>query len=465
MPVRVGWNAFHGGPRHEERLQHAFVHQRHPLSGDALIVEPVVAVERDGACHPLRRVVDDRDEERQDGLSDLSLEGVPVLVVVLPLALQAMAHGLVEQHPGRLRLEQRGPGVGVKHRRFLQREQLTHHGVDARGQLRPSGQLTLERPIKVAAILQQHAVRRPRPSLHVQGVDDALDDQTRPFRAGELALLVIHRNAHLRVEQLRVRAQPLRLLAQLAPPHRAVERERQRRIDRHARLLAREAGGRARIVRPVHLLALLLQERGERFLVGLVGEEPESVAERGGVVVERRFPTGGVARVRAVELERLLGPGVVELVAPDAHVHLKALVAPPAVEEHRPVFRPDLLRLDAAHGVAEEIRSIVAAQLEALVRAQELFGHRGQLQLAGVLGIRVESDRGRQQQGEHAPVVTLSGRALGEKGRGGRPESACPRPALVEGPYAVWTLSRPKVTFLVALRVSITSLASRTSCW
>ena len=105
MPVRVRRNAFHGGPGHEERLQHAFVHQRHPLRCDALIVEPVVAVQRDRARHLLRRVVDDGEEERQDGLSDLPLEGVSVLVVVLPFALQAMSHGLVEQDARGLRLE------------------------------------------------------------------------------------------------------------------------------------------------------------------------------------------------------------------------------------------------------------------------------------------------------------------------------------------------------------------------
>ncbi len=47
----------------------------------------------------------------------------------------------------------------------------------------------------------------------------------------------------------------------------------------------------------------------------------------------------------------------------------------------------------------------------------------------------------------------------------GRPESARPRRPSPEGPYAVCTLSRPKVTPRVALRVSITSFASRTSCW
>ena len=41
-----------------------------------------------------------------------------------------------------------------------------------------------------------------------------------------------------------------------------------------------------------------------------------------------------------------------------------------------------------------------------------------------------------------------------------RPTS--PRGALV---YAVLILSRPKVTFFVALRVSTTSFASRTSSW
>ena len=60
---------------------------------------------------------------------------MPVLVVVLALALEAMSDGLVEEDARGLRFEQGGTGVRIQHRRLPQREQLGHHHVDAPGEL------------------------------------------------------------------------------------------------------------------------------------------------------------------------------------------------------------------------------------------------------------------------------------------------------------------------------------------
>ena len=243
----------------------------------------------------------------------------------------------------------------------------------------------------------------------MQRVDYPFRHQPRAFGAGELALLVIHRHAHVRVEQLGVRSEPLGLLAQLPVPAGAIERERRRWIDRHLRLFPGEAGRRLWIVRPVHLLALLLQERRERLLVRLVRQEPERVAQRGGIVVERSFSPCRVSGLRPFELEHLGRAGVVELVAPDAHVDLQPPVAPPAVDEDRSVLGADLLRLDAADCVAEEVGSIVSAKLQALVRPLELLRHRGELTLPWVFRIRIEGNGSNQQQVQHAAFVTRSG--------------------------------------------------------
>src|SRR2546430_1842462 len=67
------------------------------------------------------------------------------------------------------------------------------------------------------------------------------------------------------------------------------------------RLLAREAGRPVRVVGAVDLLALLLEIGRERLLVEIVGEQPQRVAQRGLVVVERRLATRAVARILAVE--------------------------------------------------------------------------------------------------------------------------------------------------------------------
>jgi len=88
-----------------------------------------------------------------------------------------------------------------------------------------------------------------------------------------------------------VRAQPLRLLAQLAlPPSRSNENSRGGSID--TRGSSREKlGGVPGSSGRYTCLPFFFRNAESDFLLGLVGEEPESVAERGGVVVERRFPT------------------------------------------------------------------------------------------------------------------------------------------------------------------------------
>ena len=404
-------HALDGRARHQEGLQDPLLDQRRPLPGHPLVVESIVAVQRHGAGGALRGIIEDGEEERQDRFSDLSLECVPVLVVVLPLALEPMSDCLMEEDAGGLRLEQSGTGIRIQHRRLPQREQLAHHRVDALRQLFAARKLALFRAVEVAAVLEQHSVRSARPGLHVQGVDHALRHQPRPLAAGELPLLVVHRGAHLRVEQLGVRAEPLGLRPQLASPAGPVEGERDRRIDGHLELLAREARGRLGIVGTVDLLALLLQEGGQRLLVRLVGQEPERVAQRGRIVVERRLAPGGVAGIGALELEHLRRPGVVNLVAADAHVDLQPLVATMPVDEHRPVLGADLLGVDAADGVADEVGRLVPAKLEALVRPLQLIGHGGQLALAGVFRIRREGDRGCEQQGQHGLFLEhISGR-------------------------------------------------------
>ena len=62
------------------------------------------------------------EEKRQDRLVHLPLEGMAVLVVVLALALEAVAHGLVKEDAGCFEREQGGAGIRVEHWRLAQRE-------------------------------------------------------------------------------------------------------------------------------------------------------------------------------------------------------------------------------------------------------------------------------------------------------------------------------------------------------
>src|SRR5207248_4039775 len=98
----------------------------------------------------------DAEEGRQDGLANLSLEGAPVLVVVLALALEAVPDGLVEEDARGLRREDRGPGVGIERRRLPQSEQLLHHGVDLAREILAAGKLRLAHAVEVAAVVEQH---------------------------------------------------------------------------------------------------------------------------------------------------------------------------------------------------------------------------------------------------------------------------------------------------------------------
>ena len=173
------------------------------------------------------------------------------------------------------------------------------------------------------------------------------------------------------------------------------------------RLLAREAGRAIGVVRPIHFLALLFQISAQRLLIKLVREQPERVAQRHRIVVERRLLVGAVARLAGVEVEDLLRAGVVELVAADAHVDLQPPVAPRVVEEDGPVLGADLFGADAAHRIAEEVRRLVAAELQAFLRARELVDHGGEQSLAGILEIRCPLREQRdEEEREHALVVT-----------------------------------------------------------
>ena len=65
------------------------------------------------------------------------------------------------------------------------------------------------------------------------------------------------------------------------------------------------------------------------------------------------------------------------------------------VQKDRAVLAAHLARVDAAHRVAEEVRRLVPAQLQALVGAIQLVGHGGQHPLARVFQIGVPGDSGR----------------------------------------------------------------------
>ena len=400
----------HRSAREQERLQHAALDKHRALRGHSLVVVLVEAVQAHATEPRQRGIVQDGQEARQDGLADPSLERAPVLVVVLTLALEPMSDRLVEEHARRLGREQGGPRVRVQDRRAAQREQLRDHLVDLSRELFSARQFGLARAIEVPAVLQQHAVGRARPGLHVQAVDDALGDQARALGAGHLALLAVDAGTQLRIEQLGVRAQTVRLEPQLALPRLGVEGVLRPGHHVDVRFLAREAGRPLRIVGPVDLLALLLEVGRKRLLVEIVGEQPQRVAQRGRVVVEGRVTTRAVARVLAVEVEHLLRAGVVEFVAPHPHVDLQPALAPDVVEEDRAVLRADLARFAAAHRVREEVGSLVPADAQVLLRAGKLFDEGGQDPLARIVPIRRGGEQRAEQQGEgHGSVVPRVG--------------------------------------------------------
>jgi len=94
------------------------------------------------------------------------------------------------------------------------------------------------------------------------------------------------------------------------------------------------------------------------------------------------------------------------------------------VDEHRPVLCAYLLRVHAANRVAEEVRRLVSAKLEALVRPLQLLRHGGQLALAGVFRIRSEGDRGCEQQGQHGLFLEHISEPVQSKDTVAKPPSA-----------------------------------------
>ncbi len=78
-------------------------------------------------------------------LADLPAVGLPLLVVLDPLALQPVAHRLVEEHPGRLGLQDGRTGVRVDGRRPAQRQQLVDHLVGVPAQRLERGEAGLGR--------------------------------------------------------------------------------------------------------------------------------------------------------------------------------------------------------------------------------------------------------------------------------------------------------------------------------
>ena len=96
----------------QEAPQHALVDQRGALGGHRLVVEAVKAVEVDAADARQRRIVVDRHEARHDRLADLLGEGLPLLLVLLAVPLDAVAEDLVEEDAGGAPLEDRRPDEG-----------------------------------------------------------------------------------------------------------------------------------------------------------------------------------------------------------------------------------------------------------------------------------------------------------------------------------------------------------------
>ena len=77
------------------------VDERDGARDHGLVIDGVEAVEVDLADVARRRIVDDRQEVGQHELADLALERAAFLLVVLPLALEAMPDGLVKEDAGR----------------------------------------------------------------------------------------------------------------------------------------------------------------------------------------------------------------------------------------------------------------------------------------------------------------------------------------------------------------------------
>jgi hypothetical protein len=316
-----------------------------------LVVEGVAAVERGLAHLGQRGIVEDGEEGGEDRLADLALEGGALLVVVLPLALQAMPQRLVEEHAGGLGQEDGGAVERIHHGRLAQADHVLRQLLGGREQGLLVGQLVLGGAVEAAEVLHQQAIGRPPGGVEVQAVDQPLADELGPLGGDDVAGLVVDRQLGLRVEHLGVGLEHGRDPAQAIVPGGAIQLEGNRLVDRPLRLLLGEAAHRLVLDHPGDPVAALLVEQRQRLLVLRVGLQPHSRPQGVQIVVERRHHRR-VVPVEIVEVEHLLGRvvgGVVEVVVADAHLDVGLAHVLVAVLEQGSEARRQIVVVVLAH--------------------------------------------------------------------------------------------------------------------
>jgi hypothetical protein len=148
----------HWVPRKQKALEYTPIDQDGSLGGNALVVKAVEAVNRHPVPVAQVGVVLQTNELGQQPLPHLPLEGLPLLIVVLAIALEAMAHCLVEQHTRSGRLEDGRAGVGIERRRGADGKQLVHQPVRCVRQLGVARQPGLGGRIEVTRVVEQLTV-------------------------------------------------------------------------------------------------------------------------------------------------------------------------------------------------------------------------------------------------------------------------------------------------------------------
>ena len=188
----------------QKSAQNAGVDQGRPLRRHGLVVEVVVTVEVDAADARQRRIVVDRDEGRHDRLADLLGEGLPLLLVLLPVPLDAVAEDLVEEHAGGPPLEDGRPDVGIGQRRVPQRLEVGDHRVGGLEHLLLAGQGLERRGVEALEAIELHAVVGARVGLqeHAHVVPSGLNQ--RAFGVQHPARQADHLQRHLRIQNVGV---------------------------------------------------------------------------------------------------------------------------------------------------------------------------------------------------------------------------------------------------------------------
>src|SRR5580692_3855252 len=368
VPVRLV-KSLDRHPRRQKILQHSILNHHHALGRRSFVVELVAPRQLGPVNLSHRRVVHHAQKLRQHFLPDLLRKRLSFFFIPLPVSFHPVPQHFVKKYRRRPPAQQRGPVIGLRHRRLPQLFQIRRHLGGLLHQHGFAWQSAHRRRLKSFHAEQLHSVVRARLRLHHQPRRRARCLNRRAFARHHPRVRRSHLQNHLREIHITVFPERPRHPPDLILPSLLVKRRRRQFLSHvNLRVGLRKIRRLVLFFRLHGRVRLHIQIRRRRALILPVGQFPEHPRCRVRIILQRQSP-------RSHPAPAALPMRVIQVRRAHAHRHIRVPPLHRRIRKQRPIRTRNENLVLVINRVAQKIRSRIALR-QIRLRAIQLRLHR-----------------------------------------------------------------------------------------